>query len=90
MTVVAREASGRSVLRRAGTGEKRRRHRDGPADREAIDAIDVRKLTAHDAKTFLLHGGVTGSGKTEVYLRADRVDASDWGAARSCWCRRSL
>jgi primosomal protein N' (replication factor Y) len=39
-----------------------------PAQRQAIDAIDG-ALAARAPATFLLHG-VTGSGKTEVYLRA--------------------
>ncbi|GEM00722.1 replication restart DNA helicase PriA [Halolactibacillus halophilus] len=39
-----------------------------PQQQKALDAI-VRKMNQHEAKTFLLHG-VTGSGKTEVYLQA--------------------
>lgn len=39
-----------------------------PEQRAAVDAIDG-ALTARRAQTFLLHG-VTGSGKTEVYLHA--------------------
>ena len=37
--------------------------------------------------TLLL--GVTGSGKTEVYLAADRGRAGARAARRWCWCRRS-
>ncbi len=39
-----------------------------PPQRAAIAAIDA-SLRGREARTFLLHG-VTGSGKTEVYLRA--------------------
>ena len=43
-------------------------HTPNPAQQLAIDAI-VDAITKRDARTFLLYG-VTGSGKTEVYLRA--------------------
>ena len=39
-----------------------------PAQRDALDAVTA-AVDAHTYETFLLHG-ITGSGKTEVYIRA--------------------
>ena len=47
-----------------------------PTQQAALDAL-IPAMRAGDPRTFLLHG-VTGSGKTEVYLRAIR-DAVDRG-----------
>ena len=70
-----------------------------PAGRAALLALRDKGLAKVESEAplpegallpapFVLHG-VTGSGKTEVYLRA--IADSRWrrGAARSCWCRRS-
>ena len=50
-----------------------------PPQARAVDAIHAR-LEAHERGGFLLHG-VTGSGKTEVYLRAAEAALARGGAA---------
>ena len=68
-------------------GPVRAPHALNPAQQAAYDQIRDGARTQREFRTFLLHG-VTGSGKTEVYLKA--IDAPAARArARCCWCRRS-
>ena len=73
----------------AGDGRRRAPARDEPpplTDDQA-DALRAVQAATRDGGPLLLHG-VTGSGKTEVYLRAIQ-EARARGAGRSSWCRRS-
>ncbi len=54
--------------------------------RVALDSIR-QALEASEARGILVHG-VTGSGKTEIYIQAIEHCVSLAGR-RSCWCRRS-
>ena len=57
-----------SVRWQRGDGERVSEHQLSDDQQRALDAIRA-AIDSQQAKTFLLHG-VTGSGKTEVYIRA--------------------
>jgi primosomal protein N' len=57
-----------------------------PEQSAALDQIRAQR--ARDPGMTLLLHGVTGSGKTEVYLRA-ATTRSPSSVRPSCWCRRS-
>jgi primosomal protein N' (replication factor Y) len=69
LSLEAREAPGDPFF--AEPAAREAMHEATPAQATAIDAIGA-KVRERRATTFLLHG-VTGSGKTEVYLRAIAV-----------------
>ena len=87
-----RRLSGRKrrAVKRSSTSAVGARSPEPPVlNDEQRAVLDVLQgaLRAHTAHARLLHG-VTGSGKTEVYLRAAAAALAQ-GEARSCWSRRS-
>ena len=58
-----------------------------PDQQVALDCI-LAALREQRHETMLMHG-VTGSGKTEVYIQAIEEVVQLTAGRRSCWCRRS-
>ena len=67
--------------------ERGRPARLSPAQAQAVEAIE-RHLLSGEHRGFLLHG-VTGSGKTEVYLRVIERALEEGRRPPSCSCPRS-
>ena len=77
----------RPVLRRSAAA-RAAVSRPTPSSSIAIDTLTQRARRARSQARFLLHG-VTGSGKTEVYLQVVAQRARTRARARWCWCPRS-